>query len=96
MPHIGAAHAVEGVSTAEEKTGILHGFKDFVTRGNVIDLAVAVVVGAAFTGVKASNDGGQPGACCRRGRPLRGAGTSTSVATILHGQTSETTFVDIP
>ncbi len=26
-------------------------FKEFVTRGNVIDLAVAVVVGAAFTSV---------------------------------------------
>ncbi len=25
---------------AEEKTGILHGFKEFVMRGNVIDLAV--------------------------------------------------------
>lgn len=27
------------------------GFKDFVLRGNVIDLAVAVVIGAAFGGV---------------------------------------------
>jgi large conductance mechanosensitive channel len=36
---------------AAEKTGILHGFKEFVMRGNVIDLAVAVVVGAAFTAV---------------------------------------------
>ncbi|MDO8308534.1 MAG: large conductance mechanosensitive channel protein MscL [Actinomycetota bacterium] len=27
---------------------MLKGFKDFVMRGNVIDLAVAVVVGAAF------------------------------------------------
>jgi large conductance mechanosensitive channel len=42
---------------AEEKTGILHGFKEFVMRGNVIDLAVAVVVGAAFTAVvKSFND----------------------------------------
>ena len=29
----------------------LTGFRDFITRGNVIDLAVAVVLGAAFTGV---------------------------------------------
>jgi large conductance mechanosensitive channel len=36
---------------AEEKTGILSGFKEFVMRGNVIDLAVAVVVGAAFGAV---------------------------------------------
>lgn len=27
------------------------GFKDFLLRGNVIDLAVAVVIGAAFTGI---------------------------------------------
>jgi large conductance mechanosensitive channel len=27
------------------------GFKDFVMRGNVVDLAVAVVVGAAFTAI---------------------------------------------
>ena len=26
-------------------------FKDFISRGNVIDLAVAVVIGAAFTGI---------------------------------------------
>jgi len=26
-------------------------FKDFITRGNVVDLAVAVVIGAAFTAV---------------------------------------------
>lgn len=30
---------------------MLKGFKDFVMRGNVIDLAVAVVVGAAFNSV---------------------------------------------
>ena len=30
---------------------MLKGFRDFVLRGNVIDLAVAVVIGAAFTAV---------------------------------------------
>ncbi|MDR7383863.1 large conductance mechanosensitive channel protein MscL [Promicromonospora iranensis] len=30
---------------------MLQGFKDFVMRGNVLDLAVAVVIGAAFSGV---------------------------------------------
>lgn len=30
---------------------MLKGFKDFLLRGNVIDLAVAVVIGAAFGGV---------------------------------------------
>ena len=30
---------------------VITGFKDFILRGNVIDLAVAVVIGAAFTNV---------------------------------------------
>ena len=30
---------------------MIKGFKDFVTRGNVVDLAVAVVIGAAFGAV---------------------------------------------
>ncbi|SDU47897.1 large conductance mechanosensitive channel protein MscL [Jiangella alkaliphila] len=28
---------------------MLKGFRDFISRGNVVDLAVAVVIGAAFT-----------------------------------------------
>jgi large conductance mechanosensitive channel len=32
-------------------TDTLKGFKDFILRGNVIDLAVAVALGAAFTAV---------------------------------------------
>ncbi len=28
---------------------VIKGFKDFITKGNVIDLAVAVVIGGAFT-----------------------------------------------
>ncbi|RZI93087.1 MAG: large conductance mechanosensitive channel protein MscL, partial [Microbacterium sp.] len=30
---------------------MIKGFKDFIMRGNVIDLAVAVVIGGAFTAV---------------------------------------------
>ncbi|BDV31213.1 large conductance mechanosensitive channel protein MscL [Microbacterium terricola] len=30
---------------------MIKGFRDFITRGNVIDLAVAVVIGAAFTAI---------------------------------------------
>jgi large conductance mechanosensitive channel len=30
---------------------MLKGFRDFILRGNVVDLAVAVVIGAAFTAV---------------------------------------------
>ena len=34
--------------------GMLKEFKDFILRGNVIDLAVAVVIGAAFTAIVSS------------------------------------------
>ena len=30
---------------------MLKGFRDFVLRGNVVDLAIAVIIGAAFNGV---------------------------------------------
>ena len=30
---------------------MLKGFREFVLRGNVVDLAIAVIIGAAFTGV---------------------------------------------
>jgi large conductance mechanosensitive channel len=30
---------------------LLKGFRNFIARGNVIDLAVAVIIGAAFTGI---------------------------------------------
>ncbi len=33
---------------------MIKGFKDFIMRGNVVDLAVAVVIGAAFSGVVTS------------------------------------------
>ncbi|WP_127131006.1 large conductance mechanosensitive channel protein MscL [Georgenia sp. SYP-B2076] len=30
---------------------MLQGFKEFISRGNAVDLAVGVVIGAAFTGI---------------------------------------------
>ena len=30
---------------------MLKGFRDFILRGNVVDLAIAVVIGAAFTAI---------------------------------------------
>lgn len=33
---------------------MLKGFRDFILRGNVVDLAVAVIVGAAFTAIVTS------------------------------------------
>jgi large conductance mechanosensitive channel len=32
-------------------SSMLKGFKDFIMRGNVVDLAVGIVIGAAFTSV---------------------------------------------
>ncbi|MGW4565158.1 large conductance mechanosensitive channel protein MscL [Streptomyces sp. NPDC004561] len=37
--------------SAKQEPGIWHGFKAFLIRGNVVDLAVAVVIGAAFTNI---------------------------------------------
>lgn len=37
-----------------ERESALEGFKSFILRGNVIDLAVAVVIGAAFSAVVTS------------------------------------------
>ena len=31
--------------------GVIKGFREFIAKGNIIDLAVAVVIGAAFTGL---------------------------------------------
>lgn len=35
----------------KREPSVLKGFKDFILRGNVIDLAVAVVIGGAFTAI---------------------------------------------
>jgi len=35
----------------KEKTSLVKEFKTFIARGNVIDLAVGIIIGAAFTGV---------------------------------------------
>ena len=39
---------------------MLKGFKDFIMRGNVVDLAVGIVIGAAFTTVITSLHAGLP------------------------------------
>ncbi|MEV6109892.1 large conductance mechanosensitive channel protein MscL [Streptomyces sp. NPDC051940] len=39
------------MSETDGSKGMFGGFKDFLMRGNIIDLAVAVVIGAAFTKV---------------------------------------------
>ena len=35
----------------ETEVNVFKGFRDFVLRGNVMDLAVAVIIGAAFTAI---------------------------------------------
>ena len=37
--------------TASERPIVIKGFRDFLARGNIVDLAVAVVIGTAFTGL---------------------------------------------
>ncbi|WP_418957553.1 large conductance mechanosensitive channel protein MscL [Streptomyces tritici] len=44
--------ATKGVLVSQKQNeSVLEGFKAFLMRGNVIDLAVAVVIGAAFTNI---------------------------------------------
>jgi large conductance mechanosensitive channel len=40
-----------GRSALDQGAAVLKGFKDFLMRGNVVELAVAVVIGVAFTGL---------------------------------------------
>src|SRR5690625_6614568 len=37
--------------TVRRDSAMLKGFKEFIMRGNVVDLAVAVVIGAAFAAI---------------------------------------------
>jgi large conductance mechanosensitive channel len=75
---------------SEEKPGLLQGFKEFVMRGNVIDLAVAVVVGAAFGAVvKAFSDFIIAPVLAALG------GTDTAGLGFYINSSNEATFVDI-
>ncbi|SFP41926.1 large conductance mechanosensitive channel [Amycolatopsis arida] len=70
---------------------MLKGFKDFIMRGNVVDLAVAVVIGTAFTAIVTAFTDGLI-------RPLINALGGTDAArglgfNILAG--NDATFVDI-
>ena len=52
-PSRSARAAIKAKAGAKAAVGCMSeqcaGFRDFIMRGNVIDLAVAIVVGAAFT-----------------------------------------------
>lgn len=53
MPEAGLGHRLMPAPTTDPLEGRrnVKGFRDFVTRGNMIDLAVAVVIGTAFTAI---------------------------------------------
>ena len=38
----------------KEKKGLIKEFKEFISRGNVLDMAVGVVIGSAFTAIVTS------------------------------------------
>ncbi len=39
---------------ADEKKGLIAEFKEFISKGSVIDLAVGIIIGAAFTAIVTS------------------------------------------
>jgi large conductance mechanosensitive channel len=43
-----------GATNFVQEERMLKGFRDFILRGNVVDLAVAVIIGAAFNAIVAS------------------------------------------
>ena len=70
---------------------MLKGFRDFLMRGNVVDLAVAVVIGAAFGAVVAAfaNDfiGGILGAIGGSARLRRRGRSTVNGSKIVYGST---------
>jgi large conductance mechanosensitive channel len=48
---VSTAVVKKGSLVSNKQESVLAGFKAFLMRGNVIDLAVAVVIGAAFTNI---------------------------------------------
>lgn len=49
--HVKEQVAKGGETAYATATKVLTGFRDLVLRGNVVDLAVAIVIGTAFTAV---------------------------------------------
>src|SRR5262249_54334081 len=46
-----ASSDLYSLSEARGRPSMLKGFRDFFARGNVVDLAVGVIIGAAFSGI---------------------------------------------
>jgi large conductance mechanosensitive channel len=53
LPHRYLGAAVAAAASAQGGT-MLKGFKEFLLRGNIVDLAIAVVIGTAFTALVAA------------------------------------------
>jgi large conductance mechanosensitive channel len=51
MGWIESAGQIKSIGFNTSGGSMLKGFRDFVLRGNVMDLAVAVIIGAAFTSI---------------------------------------------
>lgn len=49
-----AAPVNKAINEFHKRTSWLNGFKEFIARGNAVELAVGIVVGAAFTAVVTS------------------------------------------
>jgi len=73
---------------------MLKGFKDFLMRGNVVDLAVAVVIGTAFTAIVTAFTTSiiKPMINVLGGAETKGLGFSLRTAT---PQLEESTFIDL-
>ena len=73
---------------------MLKGFKDFLMRGNVVDLAVAVVIGTAFTAIVTAFTTSiiKPLINVLGGAETKGLGFSLRTST---PQLTESTFIDI-
>ncbi|KQX62839.1 large conductance mechanosensitive channel protein MscL [Angustibacter sp. Root456] len=71
---------------------MLKGFKDFITRGNVVDLAIAVVIGTAFAAVIAAFGKAviQPIIAAFPGATSQGWGFS-----LRGGKLEKSTFIDV-
>ena len=51
VPRVEAAGPTRGIAAFAEGREMLKEFRSFLLRGNVVDLAIAVVIGAAFGAV---------------------------------------------
>jgi large conductance mechanosensitive channel len=54
LARVEGGDSLEPETCSEEEDNMLKGFRDFITRGSVLDLAVGVIIGAAFGAIVTS------------------------------------------